>query len=269
MDQRKIGRFIAELRTERNLTQTELGDKLGVSYKAVSKWENGICLPDPSLYNDICRIFNITKDELFSGSRKEINYKNKKEFILVILCLIMILVCIFIPTMISNNLIMSSIIGIVVIVALGYFTFNIHKLTNISKDNKKLKIIKILNYLIIVLIPVIIILTSLSEFKIQNEESFAIILIVLMMMSGVFFRNFPYNKHIGLRLPWTVRDESTWVIAHKILAIISIPIALLTFISTIYFDIKVSLTVGLLSWILIPSILSGIHFYRLFYKSRK
>ena len=49
MDQRKIGRFIAELRTELNLTQTELGDKLGVSYKAVSKWENGICLPDPSL----------------------------------------------------------------------------------------------------------------------------------------------------------------------------------------------------------------------------
>ena len=87
MDQRKIGRFIAELRTELNLTQTELGDKLGVSYKAVSKWENGICLPDPSLYNDICRIFHITKDELFSGSRKEINFKNKKEFILLILCL--------------------------------------------------------------------------------------------------------------------------------------------------------------------------------------
>ena len=269
MDQRKIGRFIAELRTELNLTQTELGDKLGVSYKAVSKWENGICLPDPSLYNDICRIFHITKDELFSGSRKEINFKNKKEFILLILCLIMILTCIFIPTVISNTILMSSIIGIVVIIALGYFTLNIHKLTNISKDNKKLKVVKTLNYFIINLIPVIIIFTSLFKIKMPNEELISIIIILLIMMSGVFFKNFPYNRHIGLRLPWTVRDESTWIIAHKILALISMPLALLTYIATIYFDIEISLTVGIISWILIPSIISGIHFYKLFYKSNR
>ena len=42
MDQKKIGKFIAELRTEKDLTQTELGEMLGVSYKAVSKWENGV-----------------------------------------------------------------------------------------------------------------------------------------------------------------------------------------------------------------------------------
>ena len=59
MDQKKIGKFIAELRTEKDLTQTELGEMLGVSYKAVSKWENGICLPDASLYDDICKIFKI------------------------------------------------------------------------------------------------------------------------------------------------------------------------------------------------------------------
>ena len=59
MDQKKIGQFIAELRTENKLTQAELGNMLGVSYKAISKWENGICLPDASLYNNICRIFEI------------------------------------------------------------------------------------------------------------------------------------------------------------------------------------------------------------------
>jgi len=67
MNQIKIGLFIAECRKKKNLTQEELGEKLGVSYKAVSKWENGICLPDPSLYEELCNIFNITKDELFSG----------------------------------------------------------------------------------------------------------------------------------------------------------------------------------------------------------
>ena len=48
MDQAKIGRFIAELRKERKMTQSQLGEKLGVSYKAVSKWETGRNLPDPS-----------------------------------------------------------------------------------------------------------------------------------------------------------------------------------------------------------------------------
>lgn len=44
MDQAKIGRFIAELRKERKMTQSQLGEKLGVSYKAVSKWETGVSL---------------------------------------------------------------------------------------------------------------------------------------------------------------------------------------------------------------------------------
>ena len=58
---------------------------LGVSYKAVSKWENGICLPGASVYNDIYKMFKITKDEWFAGCRREINYKNKMNYILLLL----------------------------------------------------------------------------------------------------------------------------------------------------------------------------------------
>lgn len=71
MDQIKIGKFIAQQRKEQNLTQRELGEKLGVSYKAVSKWETGKCLPDASLYNPLCGELNITLTELFSGERIE------------------------------------------------------------------------------------------------------------------------------------------------------------------------------------------------------
>lgn len=261
MDQRRIGRFIAELRLELNLTQKELGEKLGVSYKAVSKWENGICLPDASLYNEICSIFGITKDELFSGNRKEINYQNKTKYILMLLCLISIVVCLVIPNLISNYLINASIIGIIFIIVLGYFTLNIHKLTNINKDNKKLKLVKVSNYFIIVLIPFFI--TSLS---LLEEEFISLIIIILIIASGVFFYDFPYNRYIGLRLPWTIRDESTWIKAHKIMGVISLPIAIITFICAIYLDIELSLTIGVLSWILIPSLISGIHFYKLYYK---
>lgn len=71
MDQAKIGRFIAELRKERKMTQSQLGEKLGVSYKAVSKWETGRNLPDPSLYKPLCDMLGITLTELFNGGRIE------------------------------------------------------------------------------------------------------------------------------------------------------------------------------------------------------
>ncbi len=69
MDQIKIGKFIAQLRKEKKLTQMELGEILGVSNKAVSKWENGRCLPDPSLYGPLCETLGIALTELFSGER--------------------------------------------------------------------------------------------------------------------------------------------------------------------------------------------------------
>jgi len=69
MNQIKIGEFISELRKEEGLTQIELGEKLGVSNKAVSKWENGKCLPDPSLYEPLCSILHISLTELFNGER--------------------------------------------------------------------------------------------------------------------------------------------------------------------------------------------------------
>lgn len=69
MDQVKIGRLIAECRKSKKLTQAQLAEQLGVTDKSVSKWENGICLPDVSLYKKICEILGITLNEFFSGER--------------------------------------------------------------------------------------------------------------------------------------------------------------------------------------------------------
>ena len=71
MDQEKIGKFIASLRKEKKLTQVQLAEKLGVTDKSVSRWENGKCLPDVSLYRDLCNILGITLNEFFSGERIE------------------------------------------------------------------------------------------------------------------------------------------------------------------------------------------------------
>ncbi len=71
MDTIKIGRFIAELRKEKNLTQKELAENLGVSDKTISKWERGINLPDPALYFPLCDKLGISINELFAGERVE------------------------------------------------------------------------------------------------------------------------------------------------------------------------------------------------------
>lgn len=70
MEQEKIGKFIKEKRKENGLTQEKLAEKLGVSGRSVSKWENGICMPDMSLYKEICNILNISLVEFISGEAK-------------------------------------------------------------------------------------------------------------------------------------------------------------------------------------------------------
>lgn len=80
MDQRKIGKFIADCRREQQLTQAELAKRLSVSDRAVSKWENGKCMPDSSLMLALCKELGIRVNELLSGERlKEDGYDQKLE----------------------------------------------------------------------------------------------------------------------------------------------------------------------------------------------
>ena len=73
MDQNNIGKFISVKRREKNLTQEQLAEKLGVSNKTISKWENGKCMPDYSVIELLCQELNISLAELLDGEEKEQN----------------------------------------------------------------------------------------------------------------------------------------------------------------------------------------------------
>lgn len=80
MDQIKIGKFIAQCRNEKGLTQEALGEILGVSNKTISRWENGHYLPDIEMMQLLSKEFNVSINELISGERlKESNYREKAE----------------------------------------------------------------------------------------------------------------------------------------------------------------------------------------------
>ena len=84
MNQIKIGEFIASQRRSNNLTQAALAEKLGITDRAVSKWERGKGLPDVSIMLDLCEIFGITVNELLSGERisMENNNQNNEQLLL-------------------------------------------------------------------------------------------------------------------------------------------------------------------------------------------
>ena len=108
MNQDKIGKFIAELRKNKKLTQTELAKRIGVSNKTVSKWECGNAIPDYGVFENLCKEFNISVNELLNGEKdmkddkvigEYMKMKGKqnclKILVVVIICILVILCVIF------------------------------------------------------------------------------------------------------------------------------------------------------------------------------
>lgn len=80
MDQIKTGQFIAKKRKAKGLTQARLAEMLGITDRAVSKWERGISMPDSSIMLELCEILNITVNELLTGEDIEMkNYDKAAE----------------------------------------------------------------------------------------------------------------------------------------------------------------------------------------------
>ncbi len=78
MDLIKIGKFISTKRKEKNLTQSELAENLGISDRAVSKWENGVCLPDAGNMSLLCQILGISINDLFCGEVVDTSESERK-----------------------------------------------------------------------------------------------------------------------------------------------------------------------------------------------
>lgn len=82
MDQIEIGKFIAKCRKDKNITQEQLAKKLNITDKAISKWENGRCMPDISLLKNLCSILEVSINELLSGEKLQNSKKKSEELIL-------------------------------------------------------------------------------------------------------------------------------------------------------------------------------------------
>ena len=133
MSSEKIGSFIQKCRKEKNLTQEELGEILGVSSKSVSRWENSVTMPDLSLITTIAKELGVEVSELLNGQRmnndellelrgsidkviKYANYeektKNRKANILIIIQMVILLIAVINTLVIFHNVVIQQIINI-------------------------------------------------------------------------------------------------------------------------------------------------------------
>ena len=150
MNQEKIGRFIAELRKEKNMTQQELTDKLNITDRAISHWGNGRSMPDAGVILELCKILNINVNELLSAKkikeekyneraeesllemRREIETQNKRILtlnkIIINLAIIIFVVIGLAATFIEMPMLIRNIIfavDLVILILVGFFTLNI------------------------------------------------------------------------------------------------------------------------------------------------
>lgn len=77
MDMKKVGNQITVLRKNKGLTQNDLGERIGVTFQAVSKWERGETLPETSLLPDLARVLETTVDFILSGGEPAVGYRGK------------------------------------------------------------------------------------------------------------------------------------------------------------------------------------------------
>ena len=150
MNQKEIGKFIAELRKEKNMTQQELANKLNITDRAISHWENGRSMPDAGIMLELCQVLDINVNELLSAKkimeekyneraeenllemRREIETLNKRILtlnkIIINLAIVIFIVIGFAATFIEMSMLIRNIIfaiDLVMLILVGFFTLNI------------------------------------------------------------------------------------------------------------------------------------------------
>ena len=158
------------------------------------------------------------------------------------------------------------------LIALVLLWNNISLLSNIAEDNPKNKTIRfvtVFDAVCLLTVVAIVVLNAIGAIKLtDSSESMlasAITSIVILVL-GNLCPKLPYSRHTGLRLPWTLADESTWILAHRILGYTAIPIGLSNVIAMFSFQeasIRSGFAIGaFLLWVGIASLISLISFYR-------
>lgn len=286
-----INENIKYYRKRKGMSQEEMAVKLHVVRQTVSKWETGHSVPDADILIHISELLEVPvyqlldlnetslKEESLSKELERLNHllaeKNKKEKIIkeaykkrgIIITLSFL--SLILALTIKNEIISILSIAICLLLSILILYRNLALLTSLTTDDMRIRILRIttiFNVIIFLVCVILSILIGLDLIKInaENEKLLAMSIIsCVILFSGIISPKLPFTKHTGLRLPWTVQDEDTWNIAHRIIGYISFPIVILYIAATFSIDDFEAVTLGaMIAWIGIPGLLSLIYYFQ-------
>lgn len=282
---------IRRYRKEKGLSQEEMAVKLHVVRQTVSKWENGLSVPDAEVLINMASLLEVPVSTLLgmavdSGSvegltrelarvNEEIARRNQREVTRKRagekqgLILLLTFASMLAALSVKNAVVSIVLSGGCVLLAVLVLYRNMALLTSITTDDMRMKTLRlttVFNVGVLLLGIVMAVLTAADviTFSESGEKMFAMLLIAcIMVFAGLVSPKLPFTRHTGLRLPWTVRDQDTWNLAHRIIGYISLPVALLYVACSLTIDDFETVTlIAMLLWIGIPGGVSYAYFWK-------
>lgn len=286
-----INENIKHFRKTRGMSQEEMAVKLNVVRQTVSKWEKGLSVPDADVLIEMANLLDVSVSQLLgieesihsNGNlaeelaelNEQLARKKQKEKLLYQanqkrgLILFVTFLSMMITMSVKNEVVSILMAGICMLIAGIVLYRNLALFTSLTTDDLRLGIFRVttlcnISILIIGIVFAFLSAVDVITFSENGEKLFAMVLLsCIMVFIGIVSPKLPYNRHTGLRLPWTVRDEDTWKIAHRILGFISFPMVLLYIACALTIsDFEIVSVVTMLIWISIPGGISYIYFYK-------
>lgn len=280
-----ISENIKKYRKAKGMSQEEMAVKLHVVRQTVSKWEQALSVPDAEVLIRMASLLEVPvstllgveiesenmnrlTDELAQLNKQLAEMKceqvvqkrvGEKRGIIIFLSFL----AMFVSLSVKQPMVSIVLSGICIIAAVILLYRNLTLLTSETTKDMRIKTLRVTTIFNIAVLGVAITISMLTvsgmvSFSEYQERVFAMLLITcIIIFIGSVSPKLPFTRHTGLRLPWTVRDEDTWNVAHKIIGIISLPIACLYVgCSFTIENFEMITLIAILLWIGIPAVVS-------------
>lgn len=286
-----INENIRKCRKAKGISQEEMAVKLNVVRQTVSKWEKGLSVPDADVLIRMANLLDVPVSRLLGVEiesnnndnlseelarlNEELAAKNQKEQIMIQagkkrgVILLLSFLAMIVALMVKNEIVSVIMVGVFVLAAVLVLYRNLALLTSITTEDMKIGILRITTFLNIGVLAISIIAALLVAFDLitfteNGEKMFAMLLVsCVILFGGIISPKLPFSRHTGLRLPWTVQDEETWIVAHKVVGYISLPVVLLYVACTWTISNFELVTLGaMLIWIGVPGMISFLFFHK-------
>lgn len=280
-----IGENIKKYLRRKGMSKEELAVKLHVVRQTVSKWEQALSVPDAEVLMRMASLLEVSASTLLGSEIENENSEHLTEKLAQLneqlaeiqreqivqkragekrgIIIFFSFLAMFISLSVKRPTVSILLSGLCIGSAVILLYRNLALLTSETTKDMRIKILRITTIFNLMILGVgivtsVLVALNVISFSEYDERLFAMLLIAcIMVFTGIVSPKLPFTRHTGLRLPWTVRDQDTWNVAHKVMGVISLPIACLYVgCSLTIADFEAVTLFAMLLWIGIPAVIS-------------